>query len=139
MTKVFQNLRKKLGGSQNLPKFAMEACMTNMLMWRLFMASIDESSHTSGPKTHRQFGSVQEFKFCLFNITKKLISENSETLNVNSIESTSLSWTRSTLLNDRALKWTKARAHVTRIQYYAWERFMILRKRLDNGKVKWPS
>ena len=23
MTKVFQNLRKKLGGSQNLPKFAM--------------------------------------------------------------------------------------------------------------------
>ena len=48
----------------------------------------------------------------LFNITKKLISENSETLNVNSIESTSLSWTRSTLLNDRALKWTKARVHV---------------------------
>ena len=76
------------------------------------MASIDESSHTSGPKTHRQFGSVQEFKICLFNITKKLISENSETLNVNSIESASLSWTRSTLLNDRALKWTKARVHV---------------------------
>ena len=48
----------------------------------------------------------------LFNVTTKLVSENSETLNVNSIESTSLSFTRSRLLNDRALKWTKARVHV---------------------------
>ena len=46
----------------------------------------------------------------LFNITKKLVSENSEIRNVNYMDSTSPSWTRSILLSDRALKWTKAKS-----------------------------
>ena len=37
--KVFQNLQNKLAGVQNLPKFAMEANETNILMWRWFVVS----------------------------------------------------------------------------------------------------
>ena len=48
----------------------------------------------------------------LFNITKKLVSENSDIRNVNYMDTTSPSWTRSTLLNDRALKRTKAKVYV---------------------------
>ena len=40
----------------------------------------------------------------LFNITKKLVSENSDIRNVNYMDTTSPSCTRSTLLSDRALK-----------------------------------
>ena len=46
-------------------------------------------------------------------IQKKLVLEHSEEiLDVNTIESTSLSWTRSTLSHDQVIKWTKARVHV---------------------------
>ena len=48
----------------------------------------------------------------LFNITKKLIMDNSETRNVSCLDCLSRSWTRSTLLNDRAVGWTKAKIYV---------------------------
>ena len=80
---------------------------------------IDESSHPSGPKLHRQIGrSAQEFesKFVeiqsLFDVTRKLILENQEMLNVNSTGSENPSRARSTLLNDQATKWTKARVRL---------------------------
>ena len=38
-TSVFQNLQNKLTGIQNLPKFAVEAYKTNMLIWEWFMTS----------------------------------------------------------------------------------------------------
>ena len=49
----------------------------------------------------------------LFNITQKLILEHSEEiLNVNTIESTSASWTRSVLSRDQVIQWTKAKVRV---------------------------
>ena len=49
----------------------------------------------------------------LFNITQKLILEHSEeTLNVNTIESASPSWTRSVLSHDQVIQWTKAEVRV---------------------------
>ena len=48
----------------------------------------------------------------LFIMTKKLFLENSEIRNVNCLDSTSPSRTRSTLLSDRAVKWMKAKVHV---------------------------
>ena len=48
-----------------------------------------------------------------FNITHKLIKEHSEEiLNVRGLEYSSPSWTRSTLVNDQAIKWAKAKACV---------------------------
>ena len=49
----------------------------------------------------------------IFNITQELILGNSEDiLNVNTIESTSPSWTRSTLSHDQVIQWTKAKVRV---------------------------
>ena len=48
----------------------------------------------------------------LFNITKKLIMDNSEIRNVSCLDCLSTSWTISTLLNDRTVGWTKAKVYV---------------------------
>ena len=49
----------------------------------------------------------------LFNITQKLVLECSEEiLIVHTIESTSPSWTRSTLSHDQVIQWTKAKVRV---------------------------
>ena len=49
----------------------------------------------------------------LFNITQKLVLDHSEEiLNVNIIESASLSWMRSTLSHDQVIQWTKAEVRV---------------------------
>ena len=46
----------------------------------------------------------------LFSITQELILGHSEEiLNVNTIESTSPSWTRSTLSHDQVIQWTRAK------------------------------
>ena len=48
-----------------------------------------------------------------FDITQELILEHSEEiLNVHTIESTSPSWTRSTLSHDQVIQWTKAKVRV---------------------------
>ena len=45
----------------------------------------------------------------LFNITQKLMLEHSEEiLNVNTVDSASLSWTRSVLSHDQVIQWTEA-------------------------------
>ena len=49
----------------------------------------------------------------LFNINTELMLEHSEDiLNVNTIESTSPSWTRSPFSHVQAIKWTKAKVRV---------------------------
>ena len=85
-------------------------------MWGLFMTSSMnavihlEPRHAENLEVHKnsRFEEIQS----LFDITKKLILENQEILNVNSIGSENPSWARSALLNDQAIKWTKARVHV---------------------------
>ena len=112
MTKVLPNLQKKLGVIQDLPKFAMEAYTNNLLMWRFFVSSSTKAGihldpiYTDNLEVHKN-ANFEDFQ-SLFDITKKLILVNQEILNVNSIGSEVLSWTRSTLLDDQAIKWTKA-------------------------------
>ena len=49
----------------------------------------------------------------LIDITQRLILEHeAEILNVSPIGWTASSWTRSTLLHDQVIKWTKAKVHV---------------------------
>ena len=62
--------------------------------------------YTDNLEVHKN-ANFEDFQ-SLFDITKKLILVNQEILNVNSIGSEVLSWTRSTLLDDQAIKWTKA-------------------------------
>ena len=51
-------------------------------------------------------------------------------MNVETIESASPSWTRSTLAHDQVIRWTKAKVRETQIPYYVGWRC---------GKVKWKS
>ena len=48
----------------------------------------------------------------LFNLTRKMIGENSEITNASSLEVASSLWERPTLLNDQAMKWAKAQVYV---------------------------
>ena len=69
-----------------------------------------EPRHAENLQVHKnsRFEEIQS----LFDITKKMILENQEILNVNSIGSENPSWTISALLNDQAIKWTQARVHI---------------------------
>ena len=58
----------------------------------------------------------------LFDITKKLVFfKQSEILNMNMIECTSPSWTRSTLSHDQVIQWTKEKStSPVRLPYCFW-------------------
>ena len=116
MNTVCQNLQNKLAGIQNLPKF----CNGNLhqyvdVGWWCLVSPMKAAIHLN-PK-HIEYVEVSKnLKFndieSLFNITKKLIMDNSETRNVSCLDCLSTSWTRSTLLNARAVKLMKAKVHV---------------------------
>ena len=48
----------------------------------------------------------------LFDITQKLMHKQGEILNVKWFECASLSWTRSSLTHDQAIKWSKEKVRV---------------------------
>ena len=112
MEKIFQNLAKKLGMSVINATFSMDSCKTNVLIWGLFSASSMKAAIHLGPNCLANLEVYKNTNFeeieSLFNITQKLMLEHSEEiLNVKPLESSSSSWTRSVLLHDQAIKWTK--------------------------------
>ena len=58
-------------------------------------------------------------------------------LNVNTIDSTSLSWTRSTLSHDQVTQWTKAKVRIYSDSVLCLGRCHCTKKQLQDGKVKW--
>ena len=94
MTKIFQNLQRKLGITEGYSTFSMEALKTNVLIWRKFMSSSMKAAihlgrnNLANLEVHKNtnFEEIQSF----FSITQKWILEHSEeTLNVQTIESAS--------------------------------------------------
>ena len=101
LTKVFQHLQINLGITAGYSTFAMEAMKTNVLIWGLFMSSSMKAAIRLGPHYTENLEVFKKTNFeeiqKLFNITQKLALEHpEEVLNVNTIESPSPSWTRST-------------------------------------------
>ena len=79
---------------------------------------VNESSHSSWTRiVWRTWKSTRNTNFeeiqSLFNSTQKWMLEHSEEiLNVNTIENTSTSWTRSVLYHDQVIQWTNAKVRV---------------------------
>ena len=73
----------------------------------------------------------------LFDITKKLVFfKQSEILNMNMIECTSFSWTRSTLSHDQVIQWTKAKStRLVRLRTVSGED--VVSQRSNYKMVKW--
>ena len=104
MQKVFRIVTIRLGNNKGVSHMSMEADKTNISMWTLFMASSMQAALHGDPSFTEN---LEVFKNPDFeNI------ESSEILNVTSLETSSLSWERFTLLNDQAMKWAKARVYV---------------------------
>ena len=116
-TKVFHFLQKKFGFTAGYSTFALEALKTNVLISGMFMSSSIKAAVHLEPNylanlDNDKNTNVEEIQ-SLVNITQKLILEHSEEiLKVHTIESASPSWTRSTLSNDRVIRWTKAKVRV---------------------------
>ena len=117
ITKVFQYFQKKLGITTGYATFAMEALKTNVLIWGSFMSSSMKAAIHLGPNYSENLEVYKNTNFeeiqSLFKITQKLFLEHSEVIvNVNTIESPSPSWTRSTLSHDQVIQRTKAKVRV---------------------------
>ena len=118
MTKVFQFLQKRLGMSATHATFSMQAYKTNVLIWRMFMpSSMKAAIHlvpNSLPNSEIYKNTIFEDIESLLNITQQLALERSEDmLNVNWLEYSSPSWTRSVLANDQAIKHGRRKKYVS--------------------------
>ena len=100
MTEIFHFLLKKLEITEAYSTFSMAALKTNVLIWGMFMSSsVKKAAIHLGPNYVANLEVYKNTNFeeiqSLFNSTQKLILEHSEEiLNVNTIESTSTSWTK---------------------------------------------
>ena len=117
MEKIFQCIQKKMGRTAINATSSVESYKTNVLTWRNVHGIVDESRRPCWASVLLEFGNLQEHRFenieNVFNITQKLIKEHSEVLlNVRSPDYSSPSWTRSALINDKAIKWVLGKACV---------------------------
>ena len=112
----------------------MEAMKTNALIWGSFMSSSMKAAVHLVPDYLQNLEVYKNTNFAeiqsLFNITQKLMLEHSEEiLNVNTIHSTSPSWTRSAWSHDQVIKWTKAIVLVySDSELCAWRRCWLKKK-----------
>ena len=112
--KVFRNLRPKLTLSEDAQVFDLKI---NVLILRLFMSTTMKASVHLGPNYNQNLKGYRNTNFedlkTLFDITQRSILHHAdEILNVSAIEWTFSRQTRSTLLHDQVIKWTKAKVHV---------------------------
>ena len=115
--KVFQNLRKKLNIAEDAPVIGIEALKTNVLIWVFFMSTTMNAAVHLGPNYADILEVYRNTNFEEFDVTQKLIlNHQTEILNVNTSESRSPSWTRSTLshdqTHDQVITWMNAKVHV---------------------------
>ena len=97
--------------------FSMDAYKTNVFIWGLFLTSSMIAAIHLWPNYVSNSEIYKNTKFenieNVFNITQNLIQEHSEEiLNAKCLEYSSLSWAKSVLANDQALKRAKAKACV---------------------------
>ena len=108
MTKVFHFFAKEVGNYSR----TLEALKTDVLVWRVFMSSSVGAAIRLGPNCLANLEVHKNTNFkenqSLFNTTQKQIVEHS----VHTLESTSPSWTRSTLSHDQVIQWTEAKVRV---------------------------
>ena len=102
---------------------------------------VDESRPPSWDGFPDEFGNLQDTRFenigNVFNITRKLMKEYSEEiLNVECLGCSSPSWTRSILVNDQAIKWTKAKACVYADSVLCVGRRNMVKEQQKDGKAK---
>ena len=98
------NLRQKLHLAEDM--IGIEA--NNLVIWGLFMATTMKAAVYLGPNDtdnvdvckNANFKEIQN----LFNVTQRLIMDHLvEILNVSTVDWTSLSWQRSTLIHDQVV------------------------------------
>ena len=102
----FRTCKRSWQASQTYQNLQWEAKRPMCRCGWLFMASETQKIW--------RYPRIQNLKILkVFSISpRNLVSENSDIRNVNYMDTTSPSWTRSTLLSDRTLKRTKAKVHV---------------------------
>ena len=144
MGKICQCSQKKLGTSALDATFSIESYKTNVLIWRMFMASSMKAVTHLGPDFLRNSGIYSNTRFenieNAFNITRKLIKEHSEEiLKVRGLEYSSPSWTKSVLANDQAVKWAKANVVSARTPFFVlvgWNKVPRAAERRWKGQVE---
>ena len=114
--KVFQNAKNRSGHNEDHSQMAMEAEKTNISTWTVSMVSSMKAALHMDPSYTENLEVVKNSECenieSMFNITRKMIGENSDIMNVSSLETVGSSLERITLLNDQAMKWAKARRYV---------------------------
>ena len=108
--------KKKVNLAEDAPPLGIQAHKTNILIWRMFMSASMKAAIHMGPDCIKILEVCQNTNFeelqNLFDITQKLVHKQREILNVRMIECASPSWTRSSLAQDQAIMWSKAKVRV---------------------------
>ena len=100
--KVFQNVKNRLGRNEDFHQMAMEAERTNISIWTVFMASSMKAALHMDPNYTENAEVFKNSEFegieSMWNITRKMIGQNSEMMNVSSLEAATSKFENITLL-----------------------------------------
>ena len=140
LSKVIMFLPQKLGVQKLCETFGIQASKTNIMMWGLCMswslrAAIHLGLHYEENLETNKLMNFEQIQSS-FNITKKLVMENSQAiLIVRTIDTGSSCWTRSTLAYDQVKRWSKARVRV----YSDSVSFLGKMSSQAEAKTRWSS
>ena len=113
LEKVYSNLRQPL---KRKPEDKMEDLCVYTLIWRMFMIVTQQVAVPSGndhlDNLHATKNQPQRTVKQLFVVTRKLASDQKEIQGVSVIDWQEDSWKRTTLLTDRAVRLSTAKAYV---------------------------
>ena len=120
LEKVCSNLRQQL---KRNPKDKMEDLDVSTLIWRMFMTvTLQAAVHLGNDYSenlHSTENQPQRTVKPLFDVTKKLVRDQKEIQGISVVDWHQSSWKRTTLLIDRAVRLSTAKAAYSPTQYYA--------------------
>ena len=113
LEKVYSNLRQPL---ERKPEDKIEDLDVNTLLWRMFMTVTQQAAVHFGndylENLHSTKNQPQRTVKQLFDVTKKLVRDQKEIQGTSVIDMQQSSWKMTTLLTDRAVRLTTAKAFV---------------------------
>ena len=109
-------MKDRLGHNESVSEITMDSEKIHISIWTRFLTSSMQAALHMDPSYEKNLDIFKIFEFenskSMFSITRLMIEGNSEIKNVFSADVASSLWDTFVLLDDQAIKWTKARVYV---------------------------
>ena len=133
-----QEHKEKVNVSSDVPLLVIPSTQNQHIGQETVYVGVNEGSDSYGIRFYSDLGSLQEHELRRASEFVRHHPEG-EILNVKMTECASLSWTRSSLAHDQAIKWSKAKVRVYSDSVLCLGKWRILQMHIEDEKVKWKN